>query len=220
MQVSFGDFTLDQATRQLRRGGKERHLEPKAFELLDLLLARRPAAVAKAEIHECLWPGTFVSESSLTGLVAQVRQALGDNPRRPRFVRTVHGFGYAFSGEVSAGPAAGTGKATAEVLWEERAFPLEPGENILGRDADVTVCINAPGVSRRHARIVVERRGQAMLEDLGSKNGTFLRERRLDAPALLRDGEMFRLGRQLLVFRSSSRKVSTVTESARQRRLD
>ena len=106
MPVSFGDFILDQTTRQLLRGGKERHLEPKAFELLELLLARRPVAVAKAEIHERLWPGTFVSESSLTGLVAQVRQALGDNPHRPRFVRTVHGFGYAFSGDASAGPAA------------------------------------------------------------------------------------------------------------------
>ncbi len=222
MQVSFGDFTLDQATRQLLRGGKERHLEPKAFELLDLLLARRPAAVAKAEIHERLWPGTFVSESSLTGLVAQIRQALGDNPQRPRFLRTVHGFGYAFSGEASEELTAKdrAGRLTIQVIWEERTFPLEPGENLLGRDADLTVCINAPGVSRRHARIVVERGGQATLEDLGSKNGTFLRERRLDAPARLRDGEMFRLGRQLLVFRRSSRKVSTVTEFGRRRHLD
>jgi DNA-binding winged helix-turn-helix (wHTH) protein len=221
MPVSFGDFILDQATRQLLRGGKERHLEPKAFELLELLLVRRPEAVAKAEIHERLWPGTFVSESSLTGLVAQVRQALGDSPRRPRFLRTVHGFGYAFSGDASAGSASGTGKArpAAQVLWEERAFPLEPGENVLGRGEDVRVCIDAPGVSRRHARIVVEG-GQAILEDLGSKNGTFLRERRLDAPARLGDGEMFRLGRQLLVFRSSSRKRSTLTESSRQRRPD
>ncbi len=222
MRVSFGDFILDQASRQLLRGGKERHLEPKAFDLLELLLARRPAAVAKAEIHERLWPGTFVSESSLTGLVAQIRQALGDNPQRPRFLRTVHGFGYAFSGKASEEPDAKdrAARLAIQVIWEERAFPLEPGENVLGRDAHVTVCIDAPGVSRRHARIVVERGGQAMLEDLGSKNGTFLRERRLDAPALLRDGEMFRLGRQLLVFSSSSRKVSTVTESGRQRRLD
>jgi DNA-binding winged helix-turn-helix (wHTH) protein len=221
MPVSFGDFILDQSTRQLLRGGKERHLEPKAFELLELLLVRRPGAVAKAEIHERLWPGTFVSESSLTGLVAQVRQALGDNPRRPRFLRTVHGFGYAFSGDVSAGPEAGMGKArpAAQVLWEERAFPLEPGENVLGRGENVRVCIDAPGVSRRHARIVVEG-GQAILEDLGSKNGTFLRERRLDSPARLGDGDMFRLGGQLLVFRSSSRKRSTLTESGRQRRPD
>src|SRR5258706_9709759 len=111
MPVSFGDFILDQAPRQLLRGGKERHLEPKAFELLELLLVRRPAAVAKAEIHERLWPGTFVSESSLTGLVAQGRQALRDNPRRPRFLRTVHGFGYAFSGVASAGSPPRGGQA-------------------------------------------------------------------------------------------------------------
>ena len=77
MQVSFGDFVLDRATRQLLRRGTERHLEPKAFELLELLLDQRPQAVAKAEIHERLWPNTFVSESSVTGLVVQIRQALG-----------------------------------------------------------------------------------------------------------------------------------------------
>ena len=90
MRILFADFVVDRATRQLLRDGKERHLEPKAFELLDFLLDRRPEAVTKTEILERLWPGTFVSESSLTGLVAQVRRALGDDPRRARFVRTVH----------------------------------------------------------------------------------------------------------------------------------
>jgi Tol biopolymer transport system component/DNA-binding winged helix-turn-helix (wHTH) protein len=105
MQVSFGDFVLDRATRQLLHRRTERHLEPKAFELLELLLDRRPQAVGKEEIHERLWPNTFVSESSVTGLVGQIRQALGDDSRQPRFVRTVHGFGYAFVGEVFAEPA-------------------------------------------------------------------------------------------------------------------
>jgi DNA-binding winged helix-turn-helix (wHTH) protein len=70
MRLVFGDFTLDRTTRQLLRGGEPRHLEPKAFELLDLLVGRRPAAVTKAEIRDRLWPDTFVSESNLTGLVA------------------------------------------------------------------------------------------------------------------------------------------------------
>lgn len=213
MQVSFGDFILDRAARQLLRRGKERHLELKAFELLELLLDRRPQAVTKTEIHERLWPDTFVSESSVTGLVVQIRQALGDRSRRPRFVRTVHGFGYAFVGEALAEAArpSRTGVRGPRVIWEKRAFSLGPGENIVGRDEDLTVCINAPGVSRRHARIAVDA-GQATLEDLGSKNGTYLRERRLDAPARLSDGDTFRLGRQLLVYRSRSLKVSTMTE--------
>jgi DNA-binding winged helix-turn-helix (wHTH) protein len=221
MRVLFADFVLDRATRQLLRDGKERHVEPKAFELLDFLLERRPEAVAKSEILERLWPGTFVSESSLTGLVAQVRRALGDDPRRARFVRTVHGFGYAFSADALAEPAANTraDRIQAKVIWEDQVILLESGQNVLGRDEDVTVRIDAPGISRRHARIVVHQ-GQATIEDLGSKNGTYLRERRLDAPAPLEDGDTFRLGRQLLVFRSSHKTTATVTEMASPRRSD
>ena len=98
MRVLLGDFVLDRATRQLLRGSEERRLEPKAFGLLDLLVEQRPVAISKQEIRDRLWPDTFVSESSLTGLVAQVRHALGDDPRQPRLVRTVHGFGYCVEG--------------------------------------------------------------------------------------------------------------------------
>jgi DNA-binding winged helix-turn-helix (wHTH) protein len=221
MRVSFGDFVLDRSTRQLLCRGEERHLEPKAFEVLDLLLNRRPEAVSKSEIQQRLWPDAFVSESSLTGLVAQIRQALGDTRSQPRFIRTVHGFGYAFSGEASAELPTETGKGgpTPWVVWEEQVIPLRPGENLLGRDEDLAVRIDAPGVSRHHARIVVAG-GEATLEDLGSKNGTFLGERRLDAAAALRDGDTFQLGRQLLVFRSSRTMSSTLTESVDPRRSD
>jgi DNA-binding winged helix-turn-helix (wHTH) protein len=221
MRVSFGHFLLDRATRQLLCDGEERHLEPKAFALLDLLLTRRPEAVSKREIQQRLWPHVFVSESSLTGLVAQIRQALADARKRPRFIRTVHGFGYAFSGEASQEPPVegGKGGPVPWVVWEEQVLPLKPGENLLGRDEDVAVRVDAPGVSRHHARIVVAE-GEAILEDLGSKNGTFLGERRLQAPAVLRDGATFQLGRQLLVFRSSGTMSSTLTESVSPRRSD
>ena len=110
----FGDFTLDEERRQLLRAGKPFSLEPKAYELLSLLLSRRPRALSKSQIHAVIWPDTFVSESALAGLIADVRSVLGDDPRRPRFIRTVHGFGYAFCGdacdagqrqETPAGPA-------------------------------------------------------------------------------------------------------------------
>jgi pSer/pThr/pTyr-binding forkhead associated (FHA) protein len=98
------------------------------------------------------------------------------------------------------------------VVWGHRVVPLEPGENILGRGEDVAVRIDAPGVSRRHARILIND-GQAMLEDLGSKNGTYLWERRVDMPSRLSDGDMFRLGRQLLVYRNVPLRGSTLTEA-------
>jgi DNA-binding winged helix-turn-helix (wHTH) protein len=212
MRVEFGDFTLDRGARRLLRGGKELHLEPKALELLGLLLERRPEAVAKPEIRDRLWPDTFVSESNLTGLVAQVREALGDDPRQPRYIRTVHGFGYAFAVE-GDGPGVETAppRVAPRVIWERKIIPLVPGENVLGRDEEATVRIDSPGVSRRHARIVVEK-GRARLEDLGSKNGTYLKEERLAGPGALEDGDTFRLGRLLLVYRSSALRGPTRTE--------
>ena len=213
MFVTFGDFVLDRAARQLRRGEEARHLEPKAFELLDLLIGRRPEAVSKRDIRDRLWPDTFVSESSLTGLVGQIRLALGDDPKRPRFVRTVHAFGYAFSAEASEGTSASgpKGHPAARVIWGKWVLPLQAGENVFGREEDARVRIDSAGVSRRHARIVIGE-GQAFLEDLGSKNGTFLGERRLEAPASLKDGDIFRLGRELFVFRNSASDNATLTE--------
>ena len=83
-------------------------LETKAYELLGLLLARRPTALSKAQIRAVLWPGTFVSESALARLVTQVRAACGDDAQAPRFIRTVHGFGYAFCGEALETDGQGT----------------------------------------------------------------------------------------------------------------
>jgi len=202
MRARFGEFELDGEARRLLRSGRECHLEPKAFDLLELLVARRPTALSKQEIHEHLWPGTFVTDASLSAAVSRLRHALGEEGRNG-LIRTVHGFGYAFTGTAvedgSVGPpAAGAG---ARVLWQGTAFALHGGENILGRDPNGAVFVDDASVSRRHARITVSGDG-ARLEDLGSRNGTFLGERRLGAPASLEDGDAFRLGWAQLVYRS------------------
>ena len=213
MRVSFGEFVLDTARREVSREGARVHLEPKALELLELLVARRPEAVAKSEIQQRLWPDTFVSESSLTGLVAQVRKALSDDRRQERFLRTVHGFGYAFIGEaVGAASAEKRIDAPARLLWEEAVFLLPSGASLLGRAEEATARVDAPGVSRRHARLVVTAEG-ATIEDLGSKNGTFVGDRRIEGATPLRDGDHVRLGRHLLVFRRTGRAAPTWTES-------
>jgi DNA-binding winged helix-turn-helix (wHTH) protein len=215
MRVRFAEFTFDRRTRELLRGAEALHLEPKAFDLLDLLLARRPEAVSRRDLQERLWPGTFVSDGSLTGLMTQIRQALQDPPRQSRFIRTVHGFGYAFSGTAmeQAVPAL-RGHRGPCVVWDRRVLPLEKGENVLGRAEDAAVRIDAPGVSRFHARIVVTEAG-ALLEDLGSKNGTYLGDRRLEGPAPLAEGDVFSLGRQALLFHRAVADDSTATEPDR-----
>ena len=111
MSVRFGDFELDQERRQLLRSGEPVPLEPKAYELLKLLLERRPRALSKAQIRDVVWPGVFVTDTALGVAVNAIRQALGDDARQPRFIRTVHGFGYAFCGEACEHEDTATGAA-------------------------------------------------------------------------------------------------------------
>jgi Tol biopolymer transport system component/DNA-binding winged helix-turn-helix (wHTH) protein len=99
MSFRFGDFELDLERRQLLRSGEAVPLEPKAYELLCLLVGRRPRALSRAQIRDVVWPGVYVSESTLGVVVNAIREALDDDARQPRFIRTVHGFGYAFCGE-------------------------------------------------------------------------------------------------------------------------
>jgi pSer/pThr/pTyr-binding forkhead associated (FHA) protein len=98
------------------------------------------------------------------------------------------------------------------VIWQKREFPLRQGENLLGRSEDAAARIDAATVSRHHARILVSQAG-ATLEDLGSKNGTFLRGERLTGPRALRDGDELCLGRIRLTFRMTARQASTQTEA-------
>lgn len=217
MQVRFGEFTLDTESRQLRQDDAERHLSPKAFELLRLLVESRPKALSKAELHERLWPSTFVSEATLTSLVAEVRDALGEKAGRGRFVRTVHRFGYAFRGTatvVAARASVPDHRPRCWITWESGQVALEEGEHLLGRDGDVAVWLDSPTVSRHHARIRVSG-ADATIEDLGSRNGTYLRGERLAAPAPLTDGDEIRLGSVLVKFRMLSTAGSTQTQRSR-----
>jgi DNA-binding winged helix-turn-helix (wHTH) protein len=213
--VQFGEFAVDFGSRQLLRGGEAIHVGPKAFELLELLLKSRPRALSKAQLQGQLWPRTFVSESNLTTLVTELRTALGDKARQPRFIRTVYGFGYAFSGPAAdlgdtggASPARGV---RLRLFLENREIALREGENLLGRVDDGVTWLESTTVSRRHARILVSE-GKATLEDLGSKNGTFVHGRRLTMPAPLSDGDEIRLGQVRMTFRVLV-PVSTRTEA-------
>jgi DNA-binding winged helix-turn-helix (wHTH) protein len=197
MSVAFGDFVLDRGTRQLRCKGEARHLAPKAFELLDLLLSHRPNVVAKERIRDRLWPGTFISDSTLATVVTEVRSALDDDPKEPRFLRTVHGVGYAFCGqavETGSAPVPSGRSLAYRLVFEDREIALHSGENLLGRVDDGVLWVESPTVSRRHARILVDG-GRAILEDLGSKNGTFVGGQRISAPTPLAHGDVIGLGR-------------------------
>jgi DNA-binding winged helix-turn-helix (wHTH) protein len=212
----FEDFTLDTASRRLTCGDRVIALVPKAFDLLVLLLEERPRLLSKEELHRRLWPGTFVSDASLSGLVALIREALGDNAREPRFIRTAHRVGYGFVSAVDAKPSVPSSLARPStgswLTMPNRQFALAEGENIVGRDPAADVSLQFPGVSRRHARVVVSE-GVATIYDLGSKNGTWVRGQRIAAPCVLYDGDQLRIGSMLLTFRATTTGMSTATEA-------
>lgn len=214
MNIRFGECVLDRGRRELVRRGESVALTGKAFELLELLLETRPNAVAKAAIYDRLWPATFVSEVNLSRLVFEIRRAIGDDARRPVWIRTVRGFGYAFSGAAtSLAPRAVSSLRAAEqcrLILRDREVALAEGENVLGRSHAAAVWLEGTSVSRRHARILVEGR-QATLEDLDSKNGTFWRGQPISAPTLLADGDEIRVGRVKMTFRVVPSEGSTAT---------
>ena len=212
----FGEFTLNTATRQLLLNDAEVHLSPKAFELLAALLANRSRAVPKAELQERLWPDTFVEETNLASLVAEIRRALRDRAAQPLFVRTVYGFGYRFIGQLSTEEIevrASPSQARCFLASDQREMMLMEGANVIGRALDATIQIDSPGVSRYHARILVSAAG-AMLEDVNSKNGTFLNGNRITTPVALADGSEIRLGTVTLTFRVASPTSRTATVPA------
>src|SRR5687768_12401429 len=102
MRLQFGACTFDRERRELTRDGSAVHAGPQLLRLLELLIDARPRALTKDEVHGALWPATFVSDGTLTSLIAELRDAIGDEARAPRLVRTIHGYGYRFVGDVIA----------------------------------------------------------------------------------------------------------------------
>ena len=211
MLFEFGEIRVDVSSRQIWKGSETVHLTRKAFELLILLLKHRPAVVPNEQIHAHLWPETFVTESSVQRLVFEIRQAIGDDGQRQTLLRTVHGMGYAFSGSVVE-VRAGIESAPTVRAWLVGAawkVPLHEGDNVVGRSGDDVTVIDASTISRRHARIIVEE--SAWVEDLGSKNGTWVRDQRVTERTQVCDGDSVRLDALLFTFRSSHGLDSTDT---------
>jgi len=212
VRTRFAEFVLDSETRQLTREGQEVHLSPKAFAVLSVLLAKRPGVVPKADLFGEIWPDVFVVDANLNVAVGEIRRALDDDPQSPRFIRTVHGVGYAFCGSAtdSDRPAADEGQAMRFWLaWKNQTFALSEGQNIIGRDPRCEVWVDHSGVSRRHALIRIERGAKhALITDLESTNGTFLEGKRVADATPLTDGNTIKVGSVTLKFREWTEKAS------------
>ena len=199
----FDRFSLNSDTRELFANGQEVRLSPKAFDLLLLLVQHRSRALSKSELQERLWPSTYVGETNLATLVAEIRRVLGDTAQQSQYVRTVQRFGYRFVSEVAEVTTTqgdSHNDARMYLTTADRQYVLSEGNVKIGRSSDAAVRIDAAGVSRHHARIVISG-NEARVEDLGSKNGTYVDGKPVTSACLLKDGDEIRIGPVALTFR-------------------
>jgi DNA-binding winged helix-turn-helix (wHTH) protein len=218
--LRFGACAIDVSRREVRRDDAVVHLTPKAFDLLVLLIGEAPRVVPKAELHQRLWPGTFVSDATLVGLVKEIRREIGDRDPAAPIIRTSHRVGYAFCPELERAPGGQAfgieptrDEATSICHWlmvSDRRIALRQGENSIGRDPSSNVWLDSASVSRLHARILVGHDGVS-IEDCRSKNGTKVGETRVTDVTALRDGDRLRFGTVSALYRASAAGMSTET---------
>ena len=210
MAYRFGPFLYDSVRRALRKDGADIPLTHKSRELLLLFLHNPGRLLTREDIVEKVWPDAAVTDDALRFQVGELRKAFGDGGEA--FIQTIRREGYRWEAAVAPAadrPVRPEGESTLRptprfrLVLETREIQLLEGENVIGRDPDGALWIDHPSVSRRHARIVVVG-GKASLEDLDSKNGTFLAGKRLGKKTALADGDEVRIGPETMVFRAMS----------------
>lgn len=209
--LSFDAFTLDVSRGCLRRGADDVKLRPKSFDVLRYLVENPGRLVSKEELIRAVWRNAFVTDNSLVQCLIEIRRALRDAAQG--IIRTVPRRGYIFDISVIEAPYT-TGPGPASIVhWlicDGREQPLPEGSHVIGRDLSASISLRSPKVSREHARIVIEG-GVAMLEDLGSKNGTLLHGHAITGPVRLADGDEIRIGAFQLTFLILSSDSATAT---------
>jgi DNA-binding winged helix-turn-helix (wHTH) protein len=220
----FGPFRVDPSERLVLRGENVVPLAPKLFDVLLLLLTRAGQLVTREELTRELWPDTFVDEGAPAKNLWLLRKALEGAGGTAAGIQTIPRVGYRFTGDVrrtarkEAGASAPSRTRLFEcrLSWAGKKTSLREGTWVLGRDPEADVFIDMSNVSRRHARVVVDG-AKATIEDLGSKNGTFVRGLRIESPTPLSDGDEIHLGAVRLLFRAGAGPASTMTQQSRSR---
>ena len=133
----FGSFRLDVANASLRRGKHAIFLTPKALNVLRYLVEHAGQLVTKDDLWRAVWPEVTVSDATLSVCVGEIRKALGDNAKTPRYLETVHRLGYRFIAPVST---QSVGISRSAVRSQESAPARRPQSTtpyFVGRDAEL-----------------------------------------------------------------------------------
>lgn len=203
----FGTFELDLRTGELRKRGVKLHLQEQPFRVLAMLVERAGDLVLREELRQRLWPDAiFVDfDLGLNKAVAKLRRILGDSAENPRFIETLERRGYRFVADV-AHPEGTAGTAAppaalppvVRLVLDDRSIPLPAGTHLIGREPAAAVWIDSSLVSRRHASITIGADSMSV-EDLGSRNGTFVNGERLIGPRPLGHADEIRIGHTRIV---------------------
>ncbi|MCU0304184.1 MAG: winged helix-turn-helix domain-containing protein [Thermoanaerobaculales bacterium] len=224
-----GGWTVEPQANRVGNGERTVHLEPKVMDVLLCLAGRPGEVVSRQTLVDEVWATEFISDTTLTHAIAELRRAFGDDARSPHVIETIPKRGYRMIAEVvgdpgrpSPSPAQEPGRprpyaviagetlrldpATPAVgcahvlLLADGAIPLLPPEVVVGRGAEADLQVLSPEVSRRHARLAVEGE-RVLLEDLGSKNGTLVNDLPVAGRRELISGDTLAVGPARLLYR-------------------
>jgi DNA-binding winged helix-turn-helix (wHTH) protein len=223
-------WTVEPDRNTVTHDGRAVRLEPKVMDVLVCLADHAGQVVPRRTLVDTVWATEFISDTTLTHAIADLRRAFADNPREPRFIETIPKRGYRLVAPV-IGPAVAvpmTARAvgrepplaviTADqvqlarrpdptaaehlLLIRDREINLVGPEIIFGRGPEAAIQILSPDVSRRHARLELAADGPSTIADLGSKNGTEINRQPIDGPVGLASGDVIDIGPASFIFRN------------------
>jgi DNA-binding winged helix-turn-helix (wHTH) protein len=213
----LGDWLVEPTLDRISRAaGDVVQLRPRAMDVLACLALAGGQLATKQDLIDAVWRTEYVSEHALTQVIAELRSALGDDARSPTYIENIPRRGYRLVAPVTpvAISAASSREASLpfKLQGENGDHPLAQGPNIIGRTPEAEICIDRTEVSRCHARIFVAGT-TATIEDLGSKNGTYLNGVRLEQPTPLNNGDEIWIGRSVARLRFLVEGEPTKTET-------
>jgi DNA-binding winged helix-turn-helix (wHTH) protein len=214
----LGDWLVEPRLAQISRGEMKIRLRPRALDVLTCLAGAPGDVVSKREIMDAVWRTSFVTDNVVSQVITELRTALGDDARSPRYIENIPRRGYRLLAPVRPREAAVSvthDEPEYVLVSADRTHPLRRGETLIGRGFAAGIRVDRPEVSRTHALIIVEG-GTATIEDLGSKNGTMVNGRRITRRTGLSAGDEVHLGSPAVILRfgPSSEPTATVEVQA------
>jgi len=225
---SLEDWLVEPELNRISNRETSIHLEPKAMEVLLCLAESAGVVVPRQILVDRVWATEFITDSTLTHAVADLRRALADDARAPRYIETIPKRGYRMVAEVVAdgspdpagdqpslrrqplavvvGTSVRLGSRDLLELGDHFLFlgdheiPLLGRMLVFGRDQEADIQILVPEASRNHARLEIEP-DEVTIEDLGSKNGTLVNDERIEGRCRLSSGDTIGIGPTKMVYR-------------------